>query len=137
MFLDGTTGVIDTKGNLLFKIKVEFDECGALAATNFSNGKAFVKESKGKGEVWYLIDDKGNKLKEFNNISYPRYFSCGVSNVQVREGTTWKSNYIDTSGNFISPINFDEAHDFIDNKAKVKSGTEEYYIDINGKRIHN
>ena len=137
MFLDGTTGVIDTKGNLLFKIKVEFDECGALAATNFSNGKAFVKESKGKGEVWYLIDDKGNKLKEFNNISYPRYFSCGVSNVQVREGTTWKSNYIDTSGNFISSINFDDAYDFIDNKAKVKSGSEEYYIDINGKRIHN
>lgn len=29
------------------------------------------------------------------------------------------------------------AHDFIDNKAKVKSGTEEYYIDINRKRIHN
>lgn len=29
------------------------------------------------------------------------------------------------------------AYDFIDNKAKVKSGTEEYYIDINGKRIHN
>ena len=28
MFLDGTTGVIDTKGKLLFKIKVEFDECG-------------------------------------------------------------------------------------------------------------
>ena len=26
---------------------------------------------------------------------------------------------------------------FIDNKAKVKSGSEEYYIDINGKRIHN
>ena len=135
--MDGTTGVIDTKGNLLFKIKVEFDECGALAATNFSNGKAFVKESKNKGEVWYLIDDKGNKLKEFNNISYPRYFSCGVSNVQVREGTTWKSNYIDTNGNFISSINFDDAYDFIDNKAKVKSGSEEYYIDINGKRIHN
>ena len=29
------------------------------------------------------------------------------------------------------------AYDFIDNKAKLKSGTEEYYIDINGKRIHN
>ena len=29
------------------------------------------------------------------------------------------------------------AYDFIDNKAKVKSGSEEYYIDINGKRIHN
>ena len=82
MFLDGTTGVIDTKGNILFKIKVEFDECGALAATNFSNGKAFVKESRETGVVWHLIDDKGNKLKEFNNISYPRYFSCGLSNVQ-------------------------------------------------------
>ena len=29
------------------------------------------------------------------------------------------------------------AYDFIDNKAKVKSGSGEYYIDINGKRIHN
>lgn len=137
MFLDGTTGAIDTKGNLLFKINVEFDECGALAATNFSNGRAFVKESRKTGEVWYLIDDKGNKLKEFNNISYPRYFSSGISNVQIREGTTWKYNYLDTNGNFISHINFDYAEDFVDKKAKVKIDTKEYYIDINGEIILN
>jgi len=137
MFLDGTTGVIDTKGNILFKIKVEFDECGALAATNFSNGKAFVKESRKTGVVWHLIDDKGNKLKEFNNISYPRYFSCGLSNVQVREGKSWKHNYLDSNGNFISPVNFDDAYDFVDGKAKVKIGIEEFFINENGKRLIN
>ena len=35
MFKDNSTGVIDTNGNLLFKINVEFNEGGALAATNF------------------------------------------------------------------------------------------------------
>lgn len=137
MFLDGTTGVIDTKGNLLFKIRVEFDECGALAATNFSNGRAFVKESRKTGDIWYLIDDKGNKLREFNNISGLGYFYCGLIKVRVQEGSFWKWNYLDTNGNFISPINFDKADAFAENMAKVTLGTEVYYIDINGKRIQN
>lgn len=86
MFLDGTTDVINNKGNLSFKFKVEFDECGALAATDFSNGKAYVKESRKDGDKWYLIDDKRNKLKEFNNITHPRYFSYGLLNVQIHKG---------------------------------------------------
>ena len=137
MFLDGTTGVIDTKGNILFKIKVEFDECGALAATNFSNGKAFVKESRETGVVWHLIDDKGNKLKEFNNISGLSYFYSGWIKVRVQESSSWKWNYLDSNGNFISTINFDDAYNFVDGKAKVKIGIEEFFINENGKRLIN
>ena len=137
MFLDGTTGVIDIKGNILFKIKVEFDESGALAATNFSNGKAFIKESRKSGVVWHLIDDKGNILKDFNNISGLSYFYCGLIKVRVKEDSSWKWNYLDSNGNFISPINFDKADAFVDDKAKVTLGSEVYYIDTNGKRIMN
>lgn len=61
-FLDLSTGVIDTKENTLFKIQVGALD-GALAATAFYNGKAVVKQSE---NLWYLIDDRGNKLKEFN-----------------------------------------------------------------------
>ena len=137
MFLDGTTGIIDTKGNILFKIKVEFDECGALAATNFSNGKAFVKESRETGVVWHLIDDKGNKLKEFNNISGLSYFYSGWIKVRVQESSSWKWNYLDSNGNFISTINFDDAYNFVDGKAKVKIDIEEFFINENGKRLIN
>ena len=135
MFKDNSTGVIDTNGNLLFKINVEFNEGGALAATNFSNGRAFVKESRKTGEVWYLIDDKGNKLKEFNNISGLGYFSCGLLTVQVKDGTSWKSNYMDSNGNLISKNNFDEIKSFENNIAHVRIGNENFYIDTNGNKI--
>ena len=82
-----------------------------------------------------MIDDKENRLKEFNNISYPRYFSCGLSNVQVREGFSWKSNYLDSNGNFIFPVNFDDARDFENGRALVKIGEEEFYIGTDGKRL--
>ena len=135
MFKDNSTGVIDTNGNLLFKINVEFNEGGALAATNFSNGRSFVKESRKTGEVWYLIDDKGNKLKEFNNISGLGYFSCGLLTVQVKDGTSWKSNYMDSNGNLISKNNFDEIKSFENNIAHVRIGNENFYIDTNGNKI--
>lgn len=129
MFLDGTTGVIDTKGNILYKIDIA-DIDGALAVTPFFNGKALVKKSE---DLWYMIDENGCKLKEFT-IFYANAFCCGLSRIQFRSNNIRKYNYIDTDGNYISSINFDDAKDFVNNKALVRIGTDEFYIDIDGNR---
>lgn len=129
-FLDLTTGVIDTKGNTLFKIYVDTMD-GYLAATTFYNGRAVIKNSE---NFWFMIDEKGNKLKEFH-IFHASNFSCGFSRIQFRQEKKRTYNYINSDGDFLSSINFDEARDFENNRAKVQIGNDVFYIDTNGNRI--
>ncbi|MBQ8680590.1 MAG: WG repeat-containing protein [Treponema sp.] len=130
MFMDKTTGIIDTSGNVLFKIDIE-DIGGALAATPFFNGKALIKKSE---NLWFMIDEKGYKIREFN-IFYANAFSCGVSRIQFRSNNIRKYNYINSDGNYISSIDFDDAHDFVNSTALVRIGNDEFYIDANGEKI--
>ena len=127
-FQDSTTGVVDAQGNILFKIDVKSTD-GYLDATDFYADRAIIKNSE---TTYALIDDKGNIIKIFNNISYPRYFSCGLSLVQIKVNNKTQYNYLNTEGNFISKINFDEAHDFENDYALVKSGCETFYINTDG-----
>lgn len=130
-FMDKTTGVIDTKGNVLFKIDIENID-GVLAAVPFFKGKALIKKSD---NLWFMIDEKGCKIREYN-IFYANTFSCGLSRIQFRFNNIRKYNYINSDGNYISSIEFDDAHDFVDGKALVRIDSEEFYIDINGKKIN-
>ena len=74
--------MIDTQGNILFKIDVKSTD-GYLDSTDFYNNRAIIKSSE---TIYTLIDGQGNKFKTFNNIVFPRYFSCGLSLVQIKEG---------------------------------------------------
>ena len=129
LFSDLSTGCIDTNGNLLFKIQLDWKDAGALEITPFSNGRALIKES---ANTWILIEETGNSLKKFN-FFHASEFKCGFSRIQFRNGKLRTYNYLDKDGNLLSSDNFDEAEDFVNNTAKVKIGNNSFYIDTKGK----
>lgn len=129
-FLDGSMGFIDVNGNTLFKMKIGTID-GYMAATTFCNGRAFVKQSE---SIWIMIDETGKKLNEYK-MRNARDFSCGFSLVTVNDNGSIKDNFIDSNGNYISPVNFDDADDFFENSARVRLGDEIFFIDTKGNRI--
>lgn len=108
MFKAFTTGVIDTKENLLFKIDIA-DIDGALITTPFFNGRALIKKSE---NLWH-------RIKEFNTF-YANQFFCELSRIQFRYDGIRKYNYINLDCASISPINFGDARNFKDGRALVK-----------------
>ena len=56
-----------------------------------------------------------------------------VCNKAVEEDGKW--GYVDKEGKEIVPLVYEDAEDYKDGKARVKTNGEYFYIDYNGNRI--
>lgn len=99
-----------------------------LIAKKFDGGVAIVLESWGK-DGWKLIDKRGNILTDsgYDNIGYHRF---GL--LPVQKGDKW--GYIDTQGNLVIRLQYDEASSFLqEGIAKVTVDNKAFYINRKGE----
>ena len=129
-------GYADKKGKIVINCQYE-------NALEFKYGVAFVniKEEKEEGIIdnyWCLIDKKGNRKGEIK-ISYASELGerLPVGQFGDDDKLAWvyvggKFGYIGTNGKMKIDALFNDAGDFIDGLARVKSGTQEYFINTKG-----
>lgn len=91
----------------------------------FSDGLAYVHSSENE---WIIIDKKGNEITEVNYPSSSSIFSEGLLNV-FQDG---KCGYINTKGELVIPLVFDDANKFDNGYAIVIYNGEDAIIDKKG-----
>ncbi len=127
-------GYIDKTGKEAFPFTDKWTK-----AHSFSEGLAAVYD----GFTWKFIDKTGEvaigtgaKNKKADNL--PRLggvldFSEGLAAVAKYNAGGW--GFIDKTGKFIIEPQYDKAESFTNGRAKVKKGTQEFYIDKTGNTI--
>lgn len=116
-------GYIDNHDNLV--LQPAYDE-----AKPFFDGQALVQ----RDNSWYLIDAKGNTLREIeNNWLEVGPFTCGLAPFSQldRDGFTVYGS-IDYHGNVVFGAYSHIPIYFIDNTAMIVLDYERYYLDIDG-----
>ncbi len=131
---EGKRGYIDKNGNLV--IEAKFGSAG-----DFIDGLALVTFE----DRWGYIDKSGEFAIEPQNpnplpqIGYPvdhiifniSDFSEGRARIQIDKSV----GYLDTNGNTVIPLQFQEAKDFSEGLAAVKINNKWGYIDLDGNWI--
>jgi len=154
---EGTTGFVNVKGEIIFSLAdhaeaEDFSEelaavkIGAKwgfvnrlgkmvfapqfdAVQSFHEGLAAVKVA---GQ-WRFINKAGDVFMEPNpgtwGVSFVGSFHDGLAQIHARDG---KVGFIDKSGVWVIPPSFEEARDFSDGLAAVKTDGKWGYIDTKG-----
>lgn len=94
--------------------------------TKFTEG---IMTTWGENGVGY-VNDKGKE------IAKPIYKCSGAFKdgmAPVFNGKKW--GFLDKNGKIAVPLKYDEVHDFSGDKAKVKLGGKEFYVDKKGKIV--
>ena len=103
--------------------------CNFFEARPFRQGRAWVRDTDG----WNCIDRKGNYSFESTYASASD-FSEGFAAVAIRTGTTDKKwGIIDSNGNQITELQYDEIGSYSNGLVKVKRGNKWGYLDKNGE----
>jgi hypothetical protein len=118
---------VDAKGKLV--VEPDFDQVGS-----FSEGVAAVQKSGPPGDkkTWIYILPDGKSPFE-SKFAWAGQFSEGLARVQMEDRITSKFGYINKQGAIIIPAEFDEATDFRNGQAHVRSGNQSRIIDSKGK----
>jgi len=89
-------------------------------------------ESKKEPKHYRFADHEGNFLTThvWDEVSG---FYCGLSMVK-KDG---KIGFVNESGEIVIPLEYDGAWDFSDDMALVRQGTERFWIDTQGNRLHD
>ena len=102
----------------------------ASDASNFSNGRAYIKDAS--SSKFYFINKAGKKI---NTEMYDEVANFSENLAIVKKAG--KSGYIDTTGKIVIPMLYDASSSFMNGTAIVKNGNEYYLIDTKGKKINN
>lgn len=136
---DGTPiykwGYADKKGKVVISCQYE-------NALEFKYGVAFVNKVTEKDGIidnyWYLIDKKGN-AKGGKKFTYTTELGdrLPVGQFGDDDKLAWvyvggKYGYIGTNGEIKIDALYNDAGDFIDGLARVKSGSQEFFINTKG-----
>lgn len=99
---------------------------------NFSEGLALVWI-----EGWTYIDKTGKAINSPYNMGDGKDFSEGLAAVSEYNNGLGKKQwgFIDKTGKYVIASQYDEAESFTNGKAKVKKGTQEFFIDKTGNMI--
>ena len=103
---------------------------------DFSEGLAAVWGA-GLSGGWGYIDKTGKAINSPYDLSGVSNFSEGLAAVaQFNSGLGKKQwGFIDKTGKYVIASQYDEAESFTNGKAKVKKGTQEFFIDKTGNMI--
>lgn len=113
-------GFVNEKGEI--KIAERLDDC-----RDFSDGMAAAS----KGGLWGFIDTDGEwKIKPIYRGAWS--FKEGKARVKLLDG---KYGYINKAGNQVIPANYDEADDFQEGYAVIKTNNRWQFINHEGKLL--
>ena len=120
-------GFVDAKGKLV--VEPDYDQVGS-----FSEGVAAVQKSGPPGDkkTWIYILPDGKSPFE-SKFAWAGQFSEGFARVQMEDRITSKFGYINKQGALVIPAEFDEATDFRNGQAHVRTGNQFKIIDSKGK----
>ena len=120
-------GFVNPKGKLV--VEADYDQ-----VQSFSGKLAAVQKGGAPGdkETWFYIKPDGEKAFE-KKFAWAGSFHEGMARVQTEDRITGKFGYINLKGEMIIPANFDEASDFRGGRAQVRVGTQNKFIDGQGK----
>jgi len=123
--LDGKVGIINTKGDVVIELKYK--------SINEYSGFYTVETGSKIG----LYNRMGKEIIPCCTLGYPVFSFYADNNYLVyrQDETTKKYGFMDTTGTFVIAPQFDKANSFINNKAWVKSGDKEFFINTKGERV--
>ncbi len=138
-------GYINEKGSWIIEPKY-------LMAHNFSDGLAIVKDTYQGGEVWDIINDKGQKVIQSEYFGYGTFLKLYDYKVTIRPTQVFTEGTIPVAIEILDPnyqgsnvsgwLNkqgelelygyYDEVNNFYEGLAKVRKGTKYGYINPEG-----
>jgi hypothetical protein len=123
--LDGKVGVINTRGGVVIELKYK--------SINEYSGFYTVEIGSKIG----LYNRAGKEIIPCCNLGYPVFSFYPDNNYLVcrQDEKTKKYGFMDTTGTFVIAPQFDNAQSFVNNKAWVKSGDKEFFINTKGERV--
>lgn len=120
--INGKKGYIDSKGNVA--LEPEY-----IDGTIFTENKAFVTIP---GSKPLCINKKGNVLFELENCEYACPFSDGMALIVDEEG---KAGFVNSDGEMIIKPQYDDADQFSEGLAMVRTESGCGYIDKKGEIV--
>lgn len=125
---DSKYGAYNTKGELVVEYKYE-------DISEYVSGIARVKVGDWSNAKYGYIDKLGNELiaPKYDNAAIE--FSEDMAYVGVRNGWNYKYGYINIKGEEVIPMMYEDAYDFHEGVAAVKTKSGYGYIDAKGELV--
>lgn len=112
---DGKWGYIDLSGNIIITPQYSF-------VYRASEDLLLVTSNR---QTWLGLDYAGNEVSTYNDVLFSSYFTEGKAPVTTNN----KFGTIDTSGNSIIPIEYDDLSNFLEDRAVASKDGKYGYLD--------